>query len=116
MSPDPAGQNQPIKTALASAAEGEVLVLKPGIYRETLVIGKRVTLKGEPGAALDGTIPLPADWQPAGAELRECSRLPSPPSLPDCSWMAGSSPSCALTAPKSPGTGTGKCCCRKARH
>ncbi|WP_009965233.1 right-handed parallel beta-helix repeat-containing protein [Verrucomicrobium spinosum] len=78
VSPDPAGQNQPIKTALASAAEGEVLVLKPGIYRETLVIGKRVTLKGEPGAALDGTIPLPADWQPAGAELPGVLTAPLP--------------------------------------
>lgn len=67
--PDPANKAQPIKAALAAAADGDVLVLKPGTYRETLVINKRITLKGEPGAVLDGTAPLLAGWQPAGAEL-----------------------------------------------
>ncbi|WP_265593673.1 right-handed parallel beta-helix repeat-containing protein [Verrucomicrobium sp. BvORR034] len=67
--PDATGTPQLLKAALASAAEGDVLMLKPGIYRETLVIDKRITIKGGPGVILEGTVPLVADWQPAGAEL-----------------------------------------------
>lgn len=76
--PDAAGITQPLKSALATASEGDVLVLKPGIYREALVIDKRITIKGEPGAVLDGTAPLQADWQPAGVELPGVLTAPLP--------------------------------------
>lgn len=76
--PDEAGSTQPIKTALAAASEGDVLVLKPGIYREALVIDKRVTIKGGPGAVLDATSPLQADWQAAGADLPGVLTAPLP--------------------------------------
>lgn len=76
--PDPTSKAQPIKAALASAAEGDILLLKPGIYREALVVDKRITLKGEPGAVLNGTMPLQADWQPAGEELPGVLTTPLP--------------------------------------
>lgn len=76
--PDATGTTQPLKTALAAASEGDVLVLKPGIYREALVIDKRITIKGEPGAVLDGTKPFQADWQPAGADLPGVLTAPLP--------------------------------------
>lgn len=69
VAPASAGAEQPLTAALKAAAEGDVLVLKPGTYREAVVIDKRLTLKGEPGAVLDGTKPLQADWQPAGTDL-----------------------------------------------
>jgi nitrous oxidase accessory protein len=40
--------------AIARAADGDVVVVPAGVHREHLVIDKRITLRGEPGAVLDG--------------------------------------------------------------
>lgn len=41
--------------AVAQAAAGTVIVLQPGVYREpTVVVDRRLTVQGEPGAVLDG--------------------------------------------------------------
>lgn len=40
--------------ALASAGEGDTLLLAAGVHRGSLVIRRRVTLIGEPGAVVDG--------------------------------------------------------------
>jgi nitrous oxidase accessory protein len=45
----------PIAAALARALPGDTILLRAGVYREpTLLIGTPVTLRGEPGAILDG--------------------------------------------------------------
>jgi nitrous oxidase accessory protein len=49
------GAGNPVAAALARAADGDTLVLAPGVYREpTLVLSRAVTLLGRPGAILDG--------------------------------------------------------------
>ncbi|MEQ1860832.1 MAG: right-handed parallel beta-helix repeat-containing protein [Chthoniobacteraceae bacterium] len=52
----------PLAAAIARAASGDTLVLAPGIYRETVRVEKTLTLRGEPGAVLDGSEPLKAAW------------------------------------------------------
>lgn len=51
--------------AVASANPGDTLILTPGVYHERIHIEKQLTLRGEPGAILDGTTPLKAEWSPA---------------------------------------------------
>lgn len=43
-----------IQAAVDAAAPGATVTIPPGIYRETVTIGKPLTLVGEPGAVIDG--------------------------------------------------------------
>jgi nitrous oxidase accessory protein len=43
-----------IQDEVAAAHEGDTVMVRSGIHREHLTIDKRVTLRGEPGAILDG--------------------------------------------------------------
>jgi hypothetical protein len=67
VSPAPAALTQ----AIQNAAEGDTLVLQPGIYREQVRIEKKLTLRGNPGAVLDGSEELKVEWSPAGGGLRD---------------------------------------------
>ncbi|WP_395739121.1 right-handed parallel beta-helix repeat-containing protein [Prosthecobacter sp.] len=55
----------PLAKAIASANAGDILVLAPGIYHEQVRLEKQLTLRGEPGAIIDGTTPLEAEWSAA---------------------------------------------------
>ena len=48
----PAGGD--LQTAVAEAAEGDVLVLRPGIHAGPVRLDKRITLQGMPGAVVEG--------------------------------------------------------------
>lgn len=61
----PAASDQPLAKAIATANAGDTLVLTPGIYHERIRLEKQLTLRGEPGAIIDGTTPLKAEWFPA---------------------------------------------------
>src|SRR5262245_20361590 len=52
-------------SALAAADPGDVIRLRKGVYRETVVITKEIALIGEEGAVLDPSEPLQLDWKPA---------------------------------------------------
>ena len=43
-----------LQQAVERARPGDVLLLAPGVYRGNLVLDKSLTLRGEPGAVLDG--------------------------------------------------------------
>lgn len=62
MSVKAGASDEPIAKAIAMAKEGDTLVIGPGIYSERVRVEKRLTLRGEPGAILDGTTPLKAQW------------------------------------------------------
>ena len=48
------GGEHSIADAIARAKDGDSVVVAAGIHREHLTINKRITLRGEPGAILDG--------------------------------------------------------------
>jgi hypothetical protein len=48
------GQYKTIGAAIAAASAGDIVIVRPGTYRENLTIGKAITLQGEPGAVIDG--------------------------------------------------------------
>ncbi|SKA88164.1 Right handed beta helix region [Prosthecobacter debontii] len=50
--------------AVAVAEAGDTVILEAGIYREAVKLSKAIILRGEPGAILEGSDPLKADWQP----------------------------------------------------
>lgn len=58
----PNSSGRPLATAVAAAAVGDTLVLAPGVYSENFRIEKTLTLRGEAGAILDGTAPVPGPW------------------------------------------------------
>lgn len=52
---DPRGSPATITEALATARDGDRIVVRAGLYREpTLLVKHRVTIAGDPGAILDG--------------------------------------------------------------
>jgi hypothetical protein len=53
-----------IAAALASAPPGSTIRLRKGIYRETVVLSKPVSLVGEKGAVIDLSEPFRPEWQP----------------------------------------------------
>lgn len=57
---------QALAKAVERAGPGDTLLVKPGVYRERIRIGKPLTLRGEPGASIVGAEPLQAEWSPAG--------------------------------------------------
>ncbi len=52
ISVEPGGER--LKTTLAAAAVGDILVLKAGVHRGPVVVGRTIILKGQPGAIIDG--------------------------------------------------------------
>ena len=54
-----------IQTAIEKASDGDVIHIKRGIYRECIVIDKRVQLVGETGAILDPSQTVQTAWRPA---------------------------------------------------
>ncbi|MFI5042607.1 MAG: nitrous oxide reductase family maturation protein NosD, partial [Acidimicrobiales bacterium] len=48
------GEQSTIAAALAAAADGDTVIVPPGIHREHLVVERPVHLVGSPGAVLDG--------------------------------------------------------------
>jgi len=64
VAPNPAG-GPVLAKAIQDAADGDTLVLKKGLYRETLVLTKGLRLAGETGAVIDPSEPFAAQWQPA---------------------------------------------------
>jgi hypothetical protein len=65
-----------IAEAVSRAANGDTLVLQPGVYREHVRIEKRLTLRASPGAVMDGAADLRAEWSPAGAGLENVFTTP----------------------------------------
>src|SRR4051812_7512881 len=66
VSPATNGENA-LATAIDAAAPGDVIHLRPGVYRETVTVNKPVALVGDPGAVLDPSQPLRPRWEPADA-------------------------------------------------
>ena len=54
-----------IAEALAAAAPGDVIEVRPGTYRETFKVDKSVTLRGLPGD--DGKVAVTVEWEGAEA-------------------------------------------------
>jgi len=50
----PAAADRSVAAAIAAAAAGDTIVVRPGRYRGLIVIDRRVVVVGEPGAVLDG--------------------------------------------------------------
>lgn len=48
--------------AIKKAKEGDTLVLGAGVYHEHVKVEKKLTIRGEPGAVLDGSTDLKTDW------------------------------------------------------
>jgi hypothetical protein len=65
VSPSPSG-GPVVAAAIKSAEDGDTMRIKKGVYRETIVVDKRLQLVGEDGAILDPSQPLQARWEPAG--------------------------------------------------
>jgi hypothetical protein len=57
--------NSALKNAVAAAKDGDTLVLEAGVYYEHVHIDKKLTIRGEKGAILEGATPLKADWSAA---------------------------------------------------
>jgi hypothetical protein len=53
--------------AIGRAAEGDTLTLQAGVHRGRVRIEKRLALRGQPGAVVDGAEELRAAWSAAGA-------------------------------------------------
>lgn len=64
VSPSPAGEPV-LAAAIRSAAAGDTLHVKKGIYRETIVLDKRLQMIGDEGAIIDPSQPFRAPWRPA---------------------------------------------------
>ena len=64
LNPDPGGAPV-IAPALATAAPGDTLHLRKGLYREVVTLTKSVSLMGEAGAVLDPSEPFHPQWEPA---------------------------------------------------
>ena len=66
LSPDPSGKPV-IAPALKAAAAGDVIHLEKGVYKETVIINKQVSIIGEDGTVLDPSQPFHPKWKPADA-------------------------------------------------
>jgi len=66
VSPDLSGAGTALAKAISAAAAGDTLLLQPGVYRERVKITKLLTLRGLPGAVMDGATPFTATWSADG--------------------------------------------------
>lgn len=55
---------KPISEAIATANPGDTLVMEAGVNHEQVRVDKTLTIRAEPGAILDGSSPLTAEWSP----------------------------------------------------
>lgn len=73
-----------IAALIERAADGATVRLEPGVYRETAVIRRGVTLDGGAGAVIDPTEPFAPKWVPVddvGANVWRCPSDETPQSL-----------------------------------
>ena len=59
------GRGDVLAAALRAAADGDTIRVAKGVYREAIVVDKRVAIVGEPGAVLDPSRRLHPEWRPA---------------------------------------------------
>lgn len=78
-----------IGKAIQSARDGDTVRVKKGIYRETLVLSKRLELVGEAGAVVDPSEHFEAAWQPAREIGPGIYRTSSPRKPGSFFWLAG---------------------------
>ncbi|MBE7496377.1 MAG: right-handed parallel beta-helix repeat-containing protein [Verrucomicrobiaceae bacterium] len=52
-----------LREAVSAANAGDTLVIEAGVYHEQVRVEKRLAIKGEAGAVLDGSSPLKAEWK-----------------------------------------------------
>ncbi len=64
--------------AISKSSSGDTLILKPGMYRERVVIDKTLTLRGTAGAVLEGADERPLEWTAAGNDLKNVFTAPLP--------------------------------------
>lgn len=57
--------NSALKNAVAAAKDEDTLVLAAGVYYEHVHIDKRLTIRGENGAIIEGATPLKVEWTSA---------------------------------------------------
>ena len=62
--------------AIAAATAGDALILGPGVHHERVRVNKPLSIRAEPGAILDGSSPLRADWS-AVADMKDVFAAPS---------------------------------------
>jgi hypothetical protein len=63
---EPGQQGEPVLAkAVHGAVDGDVVRVRKGVYREVVVVEKRVAIVGEAGAVIDPSEPFLAEWQPA---------------------------------------------------
>ena len=68
ISVQPDATGMPVLAAAMKAADpGDVILLRAGVYRESIIITKPISLVGEAGAVLDPSQPLSPRWEPAEA-------------------------------------------------
>lgn len=60
---------KPLTKAVANATAGDVLVIEPGIYPENIIVAKTLTIRGFPGAVLDGSRLFQSVWVKVGKDL-----------------------------------------------
>lgn len=64
VSPNAAGESVLAK-AIQAAADGDVLVVSKGLYRETIEVTKRLAIIGQEGAVIDPSTPFAPAWEAA---------------------------------------------------
>lgn len=65
MCPGSSFAEKPLASAISAASPGDTLILEPGVYREQVRVEKKLTLRAEAGAIMDGSSPLKAQWSAA---------------------------------------------------
>jgi len=70
------GKTKTIGEALEKARPGDTLLLGAGIYYERVIIHKPVTIQGEQGTILDGSLAFEGEWKAADDELPGVYVLP----------------------------------------
>jgi len=58
-----------IQKAVDAAAAGDIVSIGAGVYHERVRVEKPLTLRGQSGVVLDGSVSLKAEWSKAGGDL-----------------------------------------------
>ncbi|MES2734996.1 MAG: right-handed parallel beta-helix repeat-containing protein [Verrucomicrobiota bacterium] len=66
--PGKSAQDTPLTQAIATAQAGDTLILAPGVYHERVQITRPLTLRGQPGAILDGSQVFQGEWSAGDSE------------------------------------------------
>lgn len=57
-----------LSQAIAAASSGDTLILQPGVYQERIKVTKPLTLRGLPGAVMEGAKKFTGEWSASGDE------------------------------------------------